>query len=1538
MKKIISLLAALLTLIVADAQRISEQEALQKAQLFMQGKQITGHGPARKMNRAPRLPDNRAYYIFNVENNGGFVIVSGDSRMTDILGYSEHGSLDLATAPANVRWWLSQYEKAANNLPEQPLMASPRRAEETKAEITPFVTTTWGQGYPYNTQCPKIDGTNCATGCLATAMAQVMNYTNCPETKTGEIAAYTTKTNNLSLPKLDATTFPWDNMTDDDIARLMRYCGQSVCMDYGISESSAYDVHIPGALVGKFSYDKAVRLVYRNGYNSETWENMIYAELQAGRPVIYGGQSNTGGHSFILHGYQNGCFYINWGWDGNYDGYFELSALNPMYDNDRIYGRDQTAIIGIQKSKGGDAVNMPKVTVTKLELTSETSATRTSSSDNFTGISLEATLMNSFADEQTTLIGYALYLGNEQKQVISSENASFTPATALTAISALSFGSALADGTYRIVPIYREDETKAWTADEGSNYRYVEATITGNSLELKRMPDAAHDERLAYEIIDENHVSVAPANEFIEGDIVIPPAVVINDQEYIVSEFAFRGFEGCCFITSISLPATMNMNQYGVFDGCENLNSISVEPGNSLLYSEDGVLFFKYPYYENGVILYCFPAGKRGETYEVSSDVIDIGDWAFSGNNYLKSISLPSTITYIGQYAFANCISLESVNLPEGLYSISYNAFMGSSLKEVVLPQSLSTLSGNAFADCLALTAITSKHAIPLNISEDTFSPSTYDNATLYIPKGRLSYYQAANGWRMFSNIVEKEFEDVVISDDPFDNINGKQMILGFYAEDSGSRPFGGRTPGMYKAAVKFDKSRISPFKGNQITYVRFAIADANISNVKLWISSSLNDEYLYSQVITNVKVGWNVIKLDSPFDITGDSICIGYEFVQSNAGYPISATWGNNVENNAEGAGYIFGPYEADGSSSWDYIYYMNDSKAAVCLQAIVEGDLLPAYDMRPIELHALRHCYGEGRVDGWVWANVKNCGKEVISDAVIGFQIDERTPSFVNYNKGLSSQAFDEGGVIQFSFGNDIKAGRHQAKVFISEIDGKKPFYTQDDTLSLSFVVVGDTLPKQKYLYEHFTATWCPYSANSLYDILDVATAKRDDISLVRIHIDDELSCNECSELGIMQAFLPAYSIDRGAYVGDTYVAGAQGLFSDFPENEYVKGIPAVADLNIEVEYSQNDLVTIKISGRRTADYNLVGEKACLSVMLTEDGLQSIQASDNGYIEDFYNNHVLRTCLSDVWGDAIEWDGDKFLKTYTFRLNNKWKRENMHVIAFLANPFSGHNYDELHVINCNDFDLKDAAYVESPVILGDVTGSGTVDVQDATLVVNYILGNVTDEYDYAAADMNNDGEVDVFDVTAIINVILGSSRYAASSRRSEERDGNIQESVSLMSEENNVLMGIDNAARFTSFQFDVKVPKGVELTGVDWNVNTDTHMLKFAKTGEDCYRVVALSMESASLLDWSDTLLKLQLSNKATGEVVFNNILFVTPQGDTVHIVSSSLNLATGIQDVVHSQNSVVYDLTGRHLNMKSRRLPKGVYIVNNKKVVIK
>ena len=301
------------------------------------------------------------YYIFNHDGGGNWVIVAADDRIANpVLGYGNSGNFDFDALPCNLRSWLDSYSEQIDHMRACPEI-QPSRAGLLKASalanISPMLTTTWGQGSPFNGQCPKVGYNKTYTGCVATAMAQVMCYHHFPSRACLPIPAYTTK-NGTSVTALPAAAFDWDNMRSsytydyttaqsNAVAQLMRYCGQSVSMNYGTSVSTAAFQTVPFAMNYYFGYSDKATAYMRDSSNDADWEQMMYDELATGRPVIYSGyDSNSGSHAFILDGYRDGMFHINWGWNGDYDSYWQLSALTPRGYN---YSTRQYAILGIHR-------------------------------------------------------------------------------------------------------------------------------------------------------------------------------------------------------------------------------------------------------------------------------------------------------------------------------------------------------------------------------------------------------------------------------------------------------------------------------------------------------------------------------------------------------------------------------------------------------------------------------------------------------------------------------------------------------------------------------------------------------------------------------------------------------------------------------------------------------------------------------------------------------------------------------------------------------------------------------------------------------------------------------------------------------------------------------------------------------------------------------------------------------------------------------------------------------------------------------------
>ncbi len=378
------------------AQQISEEQARDRALKFLTNNDAAktrGLNVGMDRKTVTAKTDVRSIYAFNLDG-GGYVIASGDSRALPVLGYSATGSIDWDRMPDNMRAWLKSYDQAMATLGNTKEFTDgvSRHGLMTRAprkNIAPLLKTQWYQLEPYWNDVPPYDGANpdwkgqpSATGCVATAMAMLMNYHQWPKDACTEIPAYDITTAHENVEKvwhidaLPSTTFDWDNMLDNyvtpegiigtpeqqkAVAKLMRYCGQSVQMIYSPMGSGSNRQAVAEALVKYFGYQNTVQVSQRIYYSIDGWEDLIYSELANGRPVVYTGFSEDDGHTFVCDGYDgNGLFHINWGWGGDSDAYFSLSVLNP-YNNTSAgasssgigFSIFQDAITGVQPDKDG---------------------------------------------------------------------------------------------------------------------------------------------------------------------------------------------------------------------------------------------------------------------------------------------------------------------------------------------------------------------------------------------------------------------------------------------------------------------------------------------------------------------------------------------------------------------------------------------------------------------------------------------------------------------------------------------------------------------------------------------------------------------------------------------------------------------------------------------------------------------------------------------------------------------------------------------------------------------------------------------------------------------------------------------------------------------------------------------------------------------------------------------------------------------------------------------------------------------------------
>lgn len=356
MKKYFAFLLSATAAMTANAGQISEQQAAAIASKYMP-ETTTARKMARAKSADNAAADTAPYYVFNFGDNQGFVVISGDDSLTELIGYSREGSFSTENMPQNLKSWFGAYADYVEKVQSGEATPIKRASEVGTPVVDALVKTHWNQDEPFNRLCPAYyieENEILPTGCVATAVAQVMNYYEYPSRGKGEIS-YSYYQANVPASRTDISvdfsqsTYDWDNMLDDytryydankniineyndteaeAVALLMRDCGASVLMTYALRGSGALDFNIPYGIATHFGYKSS--LYIRSAMTDAQFIGIIEDELDNGRPLVFCGSGSAGGHCFVADGYDsNGLLHINWGWGGLSDGWFDINLMNP---------------------------------------------------------------------------------------------------------------------------------------------------------------------------------------------------------------------------------------------------------------------------------------------------------------------------------------------------------------------------------------------------------------------------------------------------------------------------------------------------------------------------------------------------------------------------------------------------------------------------------------------------------------------------------------------------------------------------------------------------------------------------------------------------------------------------------------------------------------------------------------------------------------------------------------------------------------------------------------------------------------------------------------------------------------------------------------------------------------------------------------------------------------------------------------------------------------------------------------------------------
>lgn len=443
-----------------------------------------------------------AVYVFNAIGEQGFVLVSAKDNARAVLGYSDEGHIDAQNIPANMRAWLQMYADELARAAKAPAAADAQRTVEYYPVVEPLIgNVAWNQDAPYNNHCPIDPNTNqrSVTGCMATAVAQVMYHHKYPKKGTGTYS-YWCGWENLSVD-FSKATYDWDHMLpsykngytqqeSDAVAQLMYHVGVACNMWYGSSASGAGMGMGMQALVRHFDYDAAIRVLMKDYMDEETVMDEIVVELQGSRPVfIEALTKNDEGHAFVCDGIQaDGYIHINWGWGGYGNGYFALSAMNPTNQgiggasDDGAFTEQVTLYTGIQPNQGGQTE--PMIVSSGIDMTSAAAIAKSSK----VSVTIYA-FQNAGLAEESGKIAFMLYQNGEKYQTVGTGRSwQLKPMHYYRSVDASASMTNIPAGEYEmLVGVDVTNRTQYPIYTHGIGEKRYQMTVTSDSVFLKEI-------------------------------------------------------------------------------------------------------------------------------------------------------------------------------------------------------------------------------------------------------------------------------------------------------------------------------------------------------------------------------------------------------------------------------------------------------------------------------------------------------------------------------------------------------------------------------------------------------------------------------------------------------------------------------------------------------------------------------------------------------------------------------------------------------------------------------------------------------------------------------------------------------------------------------------------------------------------------------------------------------------------------------------------------------------------------------------------
>lgn len=764
-----------------QAKRITQWQAQQQAYSFW-GKQMPQKAKAKSRTATTASPSD-AYYVFN-NDAGGFVIIAGDDAVTPVLGYTSTGSFDAENLPDGLKDLLKSYERQIAALGDNYVAnQTATRAAFTGEKL--LKTAEWNQMAPFNKYTPN----NYVTGCVATAGAIVMKHHGYPAKGTGS-HSYTWNGKTLSANfehTYDWASMPakYDGTNDaafDGVARLMADLGVAVEMNYAKDGSGAYIGDLVTALQKYYGYSKLSHLMAIEDVGAEAWNGRLREEIDANRPVLYAASDPTrGGHAFVIDGYKDENFSVNWGWGGYCDGFYQIGALNPESAGKPTgdkYNVDQSAVFGMEPSDGTEKISSLGF-VKYGDYLQKLNMNITDVKKGQKGVVLSAPVRNN--GDQNFVGNLAVALINAKGEVREIIKSSITNITKIDALKPGYFKSRLAFDIQSSMDAAPGDYLAILANEEGSE-KYIE--LYDPTFERMRLPATGYVPR-TYEV----RTKLGEGAEFI----VNYPDYDYNGKPIIGSDYNYyltvdADISKYFVILNGKLVDNLSTDRLMYFRGLEPVYDLEVKTYRD--------------YQEKDLVVNLPEAGqlkselaKENPDYFVFRNIkvngnIDKRDFDELASHYFKSIDLSGAkvVAYDGykadmvpDYAFEGNEYLEQFKMPAGVRELGFNAFKSTKLKEIDLPETIEEFGSNTFNACFELKDVYMRHKeAPYWINWCVFADKGDITRTLHLYPGSKAKYEAHSNtqdWIVYFDNVVEDLEPTGIHSVTLDKETGNKAI-----------------------------------------------------------------------------------------------------------------------------------------------------------------------------------------------------------------------------------------------------------------------------------------------------------------------------------------------------------------------------------------------------------------------------------------------------------------------------------------------------------------------------------------------------------------------------------------------------------------------------------------------------------------------------------------------------------------------------------------------------------------------------------------